>query len=143
MGDEKGPADEWPAGHRRRRPDTVACAWCEADIAVRPAGRVPSWCSSSCRHRAWEQRRAAASGRAAVQLVERVVEVDVPVTVTETVEVLVSPRGASWVDALRDLARQIDVGLVYDRDLPAMAEQLDQVLAALRRRPGFRLQSGW
>lgn len=137
MTDAESPAEERPAG-LRRRPETVACVWCEAEIAVRPTGRVPSWCSSSCRHRAWEQRRAAASGRVTVELVERVVEVDVPVTVTETVEVIVLPRGSAWVDALRDLARQIDVGLVYDRDLPALAEQLDQVLAALGRRPGLR-----
>lgn len=44
----------------------------------------------------------------AVELVERVVEVDVPVVVTETVQVVVPPRGSAWVDALRDLARQIE-----------------------------------
>lgn len=38
-------------------------------------GRVPKWCSSSCRHRAWEQRRAADAGLAAVKVVDRVVEV--------------------------------------------------------------------
>ncbi|PZS32995.1 MAG: hypothetical protein DLM59_07135 [Pseudonocardiales bacterium] len=78
-----------------------------------------------------------------MELVERIVEVDVPVTVTETIEIVVPPRGAAWVDALRDLARQIDAGLVYDRDLPAMAEQLDQVRGALRRRPGLRLRRHW
>lgn len=61
-----------------------------------------------------------------------------PVTVSETVEVVVPPRGSAWVDALHDLARQIDVGLIYDRDLPALATQLDQVIAALGRRPGLR-----
>lgn len=139
MTDPESPADERPAGHRQR-PDRVTCVWCDDEIVVRRSGRVPSWCSSSCRHRAWEQRRAAASGRAAVQVVERVVEVAVPVTITETVEVIVSPRGSAWIDSLGDLVRQIDVGLVYDRDLPAMAEQLDQVIAALRRRPGLRIR---
>lgn len=44
-------------------------------------------------------------------------QVDVPVTVTETVEVVLMPKGSGWVDALGELARQRDVGLVYDRDL--------------------------
>jgi hypothetical protein len=136
MTETQGPAE----GGRRRRPDTVTCAWCETAIVVRATGRVPVWCSSTCRHRAWEQRRAAASGRAAVQLVERVVTVDVPVPVVETVEVLVTPKGSQWVDALHELARQVDVGLLYDRDLPAVAEQLDRVGAALRRRPGLRIR---
>lgn len=38
-------------------------------------GRVPKWCSASCRHRAWEQRRAAEAGLAAVEVVDRRVEV--------------------------------------------------------------------
>ncbi|MEP6527082.1 MAG: hypothetical protein ABJA86_07940 [Nocardioidaceae bacterium] len=142
MADPESTADKRLA-ERRQRPDRVACVWCDAEIVVRRRGRLPCWCSSSCRHRAWEQRRAAACGRVAVELVERVVEVDVPVTVTETVEVIVLPRGSAWVDALRDLARQIDVGLVYDRDLPALATQLDQVIAALTRRPGLRTRRHW
>jgi hypothetical protein len=44
----------------------VACGWCGATVTVPNRGRIPKWCSATCRHRAWEQRRAAASGRAAV-----------------------------------------------------------------------------
>ena len=38
----------------------VTCGWCRATVPVPSRGRVPKWCSASCRHRAWEQRRAAA-----------------------------------------------------------------------------------
>ncbi len=101
-------------------------------------GRVPTWCSNSCRHRAWEQRRAAASGLAARELVERLVEVEVRVPVTREVEVEVLPKGAAWVAALHQLADQIDRGLVYDRDLTALAGALDVAITALSRRPGRR-----
>ncbi|MFQ1001984.1 hypothetical protein [Modestobacter sp. SSW1-42] len=36
---------------------------------------------------------------------------------------------------LRDLAGQIDRGLVYDRELLTVARAVDEVIAALRRRP--------
>ena len=137
MTDPKALAAVLPAG-RRQRPDTVTCGWCEATVTVAPTGRVPSWCSPACRHRAWEQQRAAASGRAAVQLVERIVHVEVTVPVVETVEVVALPKGRGWADAMGELARQINAGLVYNRDLPAIATELDQVITALRRRPGLR-----
>jgi len=56
------------------RPATVTCSWRSTDVTVPAKGRVPKWCGTSCRHRAWEQTRAAASGRSAVDVVERVVE---------------------------------------------------------------------
>ena len=102
-------------------------------------GRVPSWCSNSCRHRAWEQRRAAASGLASRELVERRVEVEVRVPITREVEVEVLPKGAAWAAALHQLADQIDRGLVYDRDLAPLAEALDAAAAALTRRPARRM----
>jgi len=103
-------------------------------MTVYPIGRVPTWCSNSCRHRAWEQRRAAASGLASREPVERIVEVEVPVTITETVEVEMLPKGASWADALTQLADQIDRGRVYDRDLVCIAPALAAATAALDRR---------
>lgn len=102
-------------------------------------GRVPTWCSNSCRHRAWEQRRAAASGLASRESVERLVEVEVRIPVTREVEVEVLPKGAAWVAALHELTDQIDRGLVYDRDLPALAGALEEATAALSRRPARRL----
>jgi hypothetical protein len=77
--------DANPAGTQKRtarRPgQTLACGWCGSPVDIPARGRVPKWCSSSCRHRAWEMARAAESGRAAVQVVDRVVEVDRPVPV--------------------------------------------------------------
>lgn len=125
-----------PKEPMRRPRQSVACGWCGTVVMVPARGRVPKWCSSSCRHRAWELSRAAASGRAAIQIVDRVVEVDKPVT--QFVEVQVSPRGAQWPTALANLASQLGSGRVYDRDLPALADALREVLSALDRRPGWR-----
>jgi hypothetical protein len=38
----------------------------------RPTGRPPIWCSQACRRAAYEERRAAARGAIAVELVDRV-----------------------------------------------------------------------
>ncbi len=127
-----------PAAGKTRRPETVSCTWCGSETVVLPVGRVPSWCSNCCRHRAWEQRRAASSGLASREQVERLVEVEVPVTIIKEVEVEVLPKGASWAAALSQLADQIDRGLVYDRDLADLAQAMDAAAAALARRPWWR-----
>jgi hypothetical protein len=64
-------AEQSAAGTDRR---VVTCGWCGATVPVPGRGRVPIWCSASCRHRAWEQRRAAASGLSAIEVVDRPVE---------------------------------------------------------------------
>jgi len=133
---------------RKRAParlpgQTIPCGWCSAPIAVQATGRLPKWCSPSCRQRAWHQRRAAAtSGLAAVDVVDRFIEVEKEVNVIERIEVTVPPSGAAWPAALTELAKQVDTGRVYDRDLPALALSLDEVLRALARRPEWhRLHS--
>lgn len=68
--------------------------------------------------------RAAASGRVAVQVVERQVEVRVPAV----------PTRRDWTGLLGELARQLDDGRVYDRDLPSLAAALGIVLDAYSRR---------
>jgi hypothetical protein len=125
---------------RRRPGQTLACGWCGSPILLPARGRTPKWCSSSCRHRAWELTRAAASGRAAVQVVDRAVMVDRLVTVVEEVPVTTAPKGAEWPGALAQLATALDSGRVYDRDLPALAQALADVADALDRRPGWRLR---
>ena len=122
----------------RRPGQTLACGWCGSLILLPARGRTPKWCSSSCRHRAWELTRAAASGRAAIQVVDRVVEVDRPVTVVQEVPVPTVPKGAEWLAALAQLATALDTGRVYDRDLPALVQALAGVADALDRRPGWR-----
>ncbi len=122
----------------RRRPGQVLeCGWCGGQVTVARVGRTPKWCSDSCRHRAWEARRAA-RGDPAVRVVDRTVEVERVVRVVEQVEVPTLPKGPAWAPALHELARQLDAGRVYDRDLGALADSLTEVLDALRRRPAFR-----
>jgi hypothetical protein len=89
---------------------------------------VPKWCSASCRQRAWEQRRAAASGLSAIEVVERVVEVPAPVQAPP------KPRNQEWHAPLRELTRQIERGLVYDRHLTGIADEVRKVYLALRAR---------
>jgi hypothetical protein len=122
----------------RRPGQTLACGWCGSPILLPARGRTPKWCSSSCRHRAWELTRAAASGCAAIQVVDRVVEVDRLVTVVQEVPVATVPKGAEWPELLAQLATALDTGRVYDRDLPAVAQALAGVADALDRRPGWR-----
>ena len=83
-----------------RREAVRSCAWCGAAIAVKRTGRIPKWCSAGCRQRAWEQSRAAASGRSAVQVVERVIE--------KPVERVRMPRHDEWPGVLRELAGQLE-----------------------------------
>ena len=125
----------------RRPGQTLACGWCGSPILLPARGRIPKWCSSSCRHRAWELTRAAASGRAAVQVVDRAVEVERLVSVVQEVPVATVPKGAAWPAALTQLATALDTGRMYDRDLPALAPALADVADALDRRPGWRLRT--
>ncbi len=134
-------ANDGPTRSPRRPGQTLACGWCESPILLPARGRTPKWCSSSCRHRAWELTRAAASGRAAVQVVDRVVELERLVTVVQEVPVATVPQGAAWPAALAQLAAALDTGRVYDRDLPALAQALADVAAALDRRPRWRLRT--
>ena len=106
-----------------RRAAAVTCGWCHGAISPRSRGPIPKWCSATCRHRAWERARAAASGRSAVEFVERVVTIPAP-----------RPRQLAWVDVLRELADQIEQGTVYDRRLPAIAAAVDDVVRAVHRR---------
>ncbi len=55
----------------------------------------------------------------------------------ERIEVPVMPKGAAWASALAELVRQLDAGRVYDRDLIALAQALNEVLQALDRRPAL------
>jgi hypothetical protein len=66
--------------------------------------------SGARRQRAWEQSRAAASGRAAMKIVECVVHV--------AVEHAELPRQGGWPEPRRELAAQLDSGRIYPRDVP-------------------------
>lgn len=132
-----------PAGRRRASPrapgQAIACGWCGQEVTVPARGRVPKWCSAECRHRAWEQARAAASGLAAVQVVDRQIETVKTVTVVQhhTREVPYPWRPSSvpdFVDILEDLTRRVDSGRVYDRDIPTLVAAVTATVEALTRR---------
>lgn len=124
---------------RRRPGQTLVCGWCGCEFIPASRGRAPKWCSQACRQRAWEQRRAADAGLAAVEIVQQVVEVErhVDVRVVERVEVPVKPTRRDWPDLLTMLSDQLDRGLVYERDLPEVAARLAEVYRSLERRPGY------
>jgi hypothetical protein len=125
-----------PTETDRRRLAASRCGWCGGPIEYKARGRIPKWCSASCRQRAWEQSRAAASGRSAVQVIERRIEIPVPQTTTRT-----SPRHHKWVAVLDDLATQLDTGAIYDRDLQDLTGALNRVLEAFGRRPYVHRQA--
>lgn len=113
----------------------VTCGWCGASITVARVGRMPKWCSPACRHRAWEQRRAAESGLVAVELVDRPVEVIREVIRSETVPVVVSPSSARhWSDLLSTLAERLDQGRIYDRDIAELMPAMSALILAFNRR---------
>ena len=128
-----------PGRPARRLGQMLLCGWCGQRFPLAARGRTFEWYSQSCRQRAWEQRRAAASGLAAVDLVVRTVEVEKPVTVkvVQRVEVPVAPSGQAWPGLLAELVDQLDRGRVYDRDLVELATAVEDVLRALRRRPAL------
>jgi hypothetical protein len=45
------------AMRRGPRPKTQRCAWCTKKMGVQTRGRIPLFCSQSCRQRAYEKRR--------------------------------------------------------------------------------------
>ncbi len=125
------------------RPATVMCSWCQAQVLVPAKGRAPKWCGTSCRHRAWEQTRAAASGKTAVQVVERIVTVQLPAApasaprpllIPPTPAVPAAPAGSAWAPLLAELTRQLDTDRIYHRDLAAITPAFNDAMQALNRR---------
>jgi hypothetical protein len=52
-------------------------------------------------------------------------------------QLTVRRNGPGWVATLAELVHDLDRGRVYDRDLRALAEELQQVLRAFERRPAW------
>jgi hypothetical protein len=120
---------------QRRRQAATTCGWCGGAIVPKARGRIPKWCSATCRQRAWEQSRAAASGRSAVAVVER--RVEIPVRSFGAQEGR-EPLHSEWMSLLHTLAGQLDSGTVYARDIPNLTHALNEVLAAYERHPAVR-----
>ena len=122
-----------------RRLAATTCGWCDGPIELKARGRIPKWCSAACRQRAWEQSRAAESGRSAIQIVERRVEIPAKEPAHSTAKP--RPRHQQWVEVLDELAAQLDSGAIYDRDLPELTGALNRALEAFGRRPYVRAQA--
>jgi len=106
----------------------VVCMWCGSSVAVKARGPLPKFCSATCRHRAWEQERAARDGRVGVVAVDRLVAV--------------YPHDArGWVEHLERLANDVRRGQLDEAELTAA---LDLVYAAVvSRQRRFRLDNPW
>jgi len=137
------PADDRAVARKSPRApgQVLECGWCGGPVIVQIRGRMPKWCSSTCRTRASERRRAAADGLAAVKVLERDVERIKTVTVVQhhtrkvEVEAVRWPSATSdWVTAIQDLTRRVEAGRVYDRDLESLAGAVNDLVGALVRR---------
>lgn len=140
VADSTAPAgDLRSASSARRAGQQVSCGWCGTRVLVPARGRVPKWCSSSCRHRAWEQRRAAEAGLAAVEVVDRPIEVVVEKRVVVerrvTVPVRQSPRSTrEWVEVLNRLTWALGTNRMEEEDLAALEPALSRVLVSFTDR---------
>ncbi|MHA3703752.1 hypothetical protein ACXR2U_16370 [Jatrophihabitans sp. YIM 134969] len=130
-------ADEDLTDAQQRRRAASTCAWCGGAIDVKETGRLPKWCSPSCRQRAWEQTRAATSGRSAVEVVERRVKVACR---PQAPAAPPPPARRDWPAELRRLAHDLHSGGVYQRDLATVATAVNEVVAAIRRRESHLMQ---
>jgi endogenous inhibitor of DNA gyrase (YacG/DUF329 family) len=123
------PTEREPAGHRSGT--SGVCPRCGSLIPVRATGRPARWCSQRCRRAAYEERRAAAAGAIAVEVVETVTTAEhgldecvrrvqpSPVAVRKVLAHLTKllaedglrdPRWVSTVDAAVALARAVGTG---------------------------------
>ena len=126
--------DQAPGSGHRRPGQTVECCWCGRTVEVPARGRVPSWCSSSCRHRAWEARRAVREQPADVRVVTRTVEVEKPTIRTVEIPVPVEPRTAEdWVVVLEALSTRLAQGRIYRRDLPTLTPAMRRLVEVWNR----------
>ena len=130
---ETGQSQAPGPGHRLPG-QIVECGWCARAVSVPARGRVPSWCSSSCRHRAWEARRADREQPADVRVVTRTIEVEKPTIRTVEVPVPKEPRTAEeWAALLEALATRLAQGRIYRRDLPDLAPAIRRLFGVWNR----------
>jgi endogenous inhibitor of DNA gyrase (YacG/DUF329 family) len=123
------PTERGPAGHRAGV--SGVCPRCGGPVPVRATGRPASWCSQRCRRAAYEERRAAAAGAIAVEVVETVTTTEhgldecvrrvraSPVAARRVLTHLTrlvaedglrNPKWGSTVDAAAFLARKVGAG---------------------------------
>ena len=132
--------DREPGSGHRRPGQTVECGWCGRVVEVPPRGRVPSWCSSSCRHRAWEARRADREQLADVRVVTRTIEVEKPTIRRVEIPVPTEPRTADeWSALMETFATRLAQGRIYRRDLPILSPAVRRLVEVWNRTMELRL----
>lgn len=111
-----------PIGHRRSGQEVV-CGWCGRSVPIPSRGRIPKWCSATCRNRAWQANRAYADRP--VRVVQQRVEVPVASV----------PRDVDgWAELLEQLTARLAQGRIYKRDLPALVPAINHLLEVMERR---------
>jgi len=111
-----------PGGHRRPEQEVV-CGWCGRSVPIPSRGRVPKWCSATCRNRAWQANRS--PGDRPVRVVQQRVEVPVAFT----------PRDVDgWAELIELLTARLAQGRIYKRDLPALVPPINHLLEVMERR---------
>jgi len=102
----------------------VECGWCGKSVPVPSRGRIPKWCSATCRNRGWQSNHAPSQGP--VRVVQQRVEVPVP---------RAEPRNVDgWVELLEVLATRLAQGRIYKRDLPALVPAINRLIEVTDRR---------
>lgn len=100
------PSDDSRNERQQRR---GTCPRCGGNVEIKPRGRSAVWCSQDCRRAAYEERRAAARGAIALEIIDRVeVEVHEHPLGTCVDRAIASPAGCRRV--LHELARLAHAG---------------------------------
>ena len=86
----------------RRKVAEGTCPRCGNPTQRKPIGRPPIWCSQACRRAAYEERRAAAQGAIAVEVVDHIQILEHPIG-TCVDRTMTSPAGCRRV--IYELAR--------------------------------------
>ncbi len=110
------------AGHRRPG-QQVVCGWCGKSVLVPSRGRVPKWCSPTCRNRAWQANRT--PGERPVRVVQQRIEVPVGAPPSDV---------DGWVELLEQLTAKLAQGRIYKRDLPTLVPAINHLLEVAGRR---------
>lgn len=125
---EPGPGSEPAPSTRRHVPGT--CPRCGKRVRKRRTSRPATWCSQKCRRAAYEERRAAKNGAVAVEVVEKVTEVEHDVD--ECVE-----RVLADFHAMRRLIVRLDAQVAAN-DMPPYWGHLVEPIESLSHRLIYR-----
>jgi len=102
----------------------VECGWCGKSVPVPTRGRVPKWCSATCRNKGWQANHAPKQGP--VRVVQQRVQVPVPTS---------EPRNVGeWVELLELLTTRLAQGRIYRRDLPILVPTINHLIDVTDRR---------